>query len=188
MLSTGSTRRRTSSVWHPSIGPSIVVARSILDSYRASQQQTADRGAADGADDAPCSAECVTQICSAAEFDEQLARVPDNVLVVVDFYRCALATRCCGVSPSVLCSAIDQRVPLVSYWAVPTAAIQALLLGYPALAVCSQLVPMIVHGILLLVAGLHVDLASIFSRVSPRSVRTVASTTRRCGSPVDPAF
>ena len=35
-----------------------------------------------------CSAECVTQIYSAAEFDEQLAKVPDHVLVVIDFYRC----------------------------------------------------------------------------------------------------
>ncbi len=79
-----------------SAGPSAVSARSILDSYRASQQQTAERN--DGADagaDELCSAECVTQIYSAAEFDEHLARLPDNVLVVVDFYRCNFLTHTC---------------------------------------------------------------------------------------------
>ena len=67
-----------------------MAARGILDSYR--QQQTAEQSAAeaqDGADDPPCSTDCVTEIFSAAEFDEQLARVSENVLVVVDFYRCA---------------------------------------------------------------------------------------------------
>ena len=66
-----------------------MVAQGILDSYR--QQQTAERSASqsqDGDDEAPCSVECVQAIYSAAEFDEQLARVPDHVLVVVDFYRC----------------------------------------------------------------------------------------------------
>ncbi len=90
-MSTGPRRHCTASArQHSSGDPRAVAARGILDSYR--QQQTAERSATlsqDGDDDAPCSAECVTAIYSAAEFDEQLARVPDHVLVVVDFYRCA---------------------------------------------------------------------------------------------------
>ena len=85
-------------------GPSAVAARSILDSYRASQQQTAERG--DGADAAAeelCSAECVTQIYSAAEFEAHLARLPDNVLVVVDFYRCNFLRTPAAQKPATLC-------------------------------------------------------------------------------------
>ncbi len=87
-LPTASRRRHALLGQQSGAGPSAVAARSILDSYRASQQQTAERGDnADAAADELCSTECVTQIYSAAEFDEQLARLPDNVLVVVDFYR-----------------------------------------------------------------------------------------------------
>lgn len=96
MLPAASRRRTPPSVQHSSGVARGVPAHSILDSYRASQQQTAERDEVDGADDAPCSTECVLQIYSAAEFDEQLAKVPDNVLLVIDFYRCGPAERCSG--------------------------------------------------------------------------------------------
>jgi len=78
-----------------------LIARGILDSYRASQgnapstvdsapkEDSSVRGPAVSADEDECRADCVTEVFDKSEFDGELRSVSPSTLVVVDFYRTA---------------------------------------------------------------------------------------------------